>query len=186
MKSGESNQLCFECGLCCNGVIFADVQLQPGDDAERLHARGLSFAGSTGARPAGRKSNLKSKTTRLKFLQPCAAFDGCRCRIYADRPGYCRGFECLTLKQLKAERLEKKTALNIVREAVRRSEKVKGLLRELGDQDEHLALSRRFRRVKQRLESDVPDEATADLFSRLSLAVHDLNLLLRDAFYPGD
>jgi hypothetical protein len=28
-------QLCLTCGLCCNGVIFANVGLRPGDDAAR-------------------------------------------------------------------------------------------------------------------------------------------------------
>ncbi len=28
--------LCPDCGLCCNGVLFADVELRAGDDAGRL------------------------------------------------------------------------------------------------------------------------------------------------------
>jgi Fe-S-cluster containining protein len=184
MSSGESNRLCFECGLCCNGVIFADVKLQPVDNAKKLQSLGLPVSGAAAHSP-NRGANSKSKMTGYGFLQPCAAFQNCRCRIYADRPGYCREFDCLTLKQVKAGRLELNAALNIVRTAVRRAETVKGLLRQLGDNDEHMALSRRFRRVKRRLESGLPDDETAELFSRLSLAVHDLNLLLRDAFYPA-
>ncbi len=184
MDSDESNRLCFECGLCCNGVIFGDVKLQPADDAEQLRALGLPLVRAA-SRPKARGDNSKAATANPKFRQPCPAFESCRCRIYPDRPGYCREFECLTLKQVKAGRLEMKTALTIIRTAGQRAESVKGLLRDLGDHDEHMALSRRFRRVKQRLESGLPDEETADLFSRLSLAVHDLNLLLRDAFYPG-
>jgi len=30
------SQLCPNCGLCCNGVLFADVELRAGDDAGRL------------------------------------------------------------------------------------------------------------------------------------------------------
>jgi hypothetical protein len=58
-------------------------------------------------------------------------------------------------------------------------------LRELGDHDEDVALSLRFRRMRQRLETTIPDRKTSGVFGELTLAVHDLNLLLSDAFYPG-
>ena len=76
-------------------------------------------------------------------------------------------------------------ALAVIRRARRRVEKVKQLLRELGDHDEQLALSRRLQRLQQRLKSGDSNEATAALFGRLTLAVHDLNVLLSEAFYPG-
>ncbi len=37
------SQLCPNCGLCCNGVLFADVELRKGDDAKRLMKLGLSL-----------------------------------------------------------------------------------------------------------------------------------------------
>jgi Fe-S-cluster containining protein len=173
IDSNDASQLCLECGLCCNGVIFADGQLQPGDDAARLRRLGLRFSPTSGP-SAGRK-----------FLQPCTAFDGSCCTIYPERPKYCREFECLLLQNAQAGRLEIKAAQRIIRTARQRADKVKRLLRELGDADDQTALSIRFRRVKRRLESGALDEATADLFGQLTLAVHDLNLLLSDAFYPG-
>jgi hypothetical protein len=39
--------------------------------------------------------------------------------------------------------------------------------------------------MRQRLETTIPDRKTSGLFGELTLAVHDLNLLLSDAFYPG-
>jgi hypothetical protein len=39
--------------------------------------------------------------------------------------------------------------------------------------------------MRQRLETTIPDRKTSALFGELTLAVHDLNLLLSDAFYPG-
>jgi hypothetical protein len=35
------------------------------------------------------------------------------------------------------------------------------------------------------MEAQGLDEETAELYGRLTLAVHDLNLLLAEAFYPG-
>ena len=186
MASGADSELCLECGLCCNGVIFADVRLQPGDDAGRLRSLGLP-AGSTqsGSRRNARNQSKKSNASLPAFQQPCAAFDGCRCRIYADRPKYCREFECLLLKDVDAGRLETAAARRVIRATLRRVEEVKRLLRKLGDMDETMALSLRFRRMCQRMASGATNAESAELFSRLTLAVHGLNLRLSKSFYPG-
>jgi Fe-S-cluster containining protein len=168
-------QICKACGLCCDGVIFANLALQPGDDTERLQSLGLPVCSP---RSALRPPHL---------AQPCAAFDGsgCGCRIYSDRPQYCRQFECVLLKSVKAGRTEAGAALRIVRTARERANKVRRLLHALGDTDEQLPLSARFRRAGKRLQERDLDEETADTYGQLTLAVHDLNLLLGDAFYPG-
>jgi uncharacterized protein len=166
-------QLCSACGLCCNGVVFANVALQSGENAERLRSLGLPVVTPHSAlRPP-------------HLNQPCAAFDGCRCRVYADRPQYCRQFECVLLKSVKAGRTEPTAALRIIRTAREREEKVRGLLEALGDTDAQLPLSARFRHTGKRLKEHELDDATADTYAQLTLAVHDLNLLLGDAFYPG-
>ena len=59
------------------------------------------------------------------------------------------------------------------------------MLRALGDQDEQVALSVRFRRTTTRLKAMDLDEETAETYGELTLAVHDLNLLVHEAFYPG-
>ena len=174
MCNGDSNSLCLECGLCCNGVIFANGQLQPEDDGEHLRSLGLKF-----------EPNRKSQIVSRKFVQPCAALDGCRCKIYSERPKYCRAFECLLLKSVKAGRTDTATALRVIRTARQRVEKVKRLLRDLGNAEEDVALSKRFRKVKRRLESGPLNDVIADKFGELTLAVHDLNVLLSQAFYPA-
>lgn len=189
MNPGDSHSLCFECGLCCNGVIFADVRLQAGDDAARLEAQGLPMVRNRGrtssASGVARASNPLPNGRPPKFIQPCAVFDGCRCRVYLDRPHYCRHFECSLLKKVKDGRVDAATGSRVVRTARQSADAVKSLLRELGDTDEEMALSVRFRRMKRRLESGAADDTAAGLFSRLTLAVHDLNVLLSEAFYPG-
>jgi hypothetical protein len=172
-EDAVTGQLCPACGLCCNGVIFANVGLRPGDDAARLRSLGLPVC------------TPHSKLRPPHLAQPCAAFDGCGCRVYADRPQYCRDFECVLLKSVQAGRTEPAAALRIIRTARDRADKVRLLLRALGDTDEHLPLSARFRRTGKLMKERDLEEATADLYAQLTLAVHDLNLLLSDAFYPG-
>jgi Fe-S-cluster containining protein len=165
--------LCLECGLCCNGVIFADVELQP-LEVQNLKSKVQSLA--------TRSKNGQSPVVKLP--QPCAAFDGCRCRIYAERPTYCRQFECLLLKNVNAGRLERAAASRFIRTARERAEKVRALLRELGDSDEGIALSLRFQRAAKRYEQAPLTDGKAETYADLTLAVHDLNMLLSEAFYP--
>jgi hypothetical protein len=154
-------------------VIFANLQLQPVDNADRLRSLGLPVCAPRGPRQPPH------------LTQPCAAHDGCHCRIYADRPEYCRQFECVLLKSVQAGRTQPAEALRIIATARERAEKVRRLLREVGDGDEHVALSVRFRRTTTRLKATELSEETADTYAQLTLAVHDLNLLVHDAFYPG-
>jgi uncharacterized protein len=165
-----AEQLCVACGLCCNGVLFKDVELQQGDAADRLKALGLP---------------LERLRCKARFAQPCLALgDDCRCRIYADRPRRCREFECALFKEVQAGRVESAAALRTIRAALQRADKVQRLLQKLGDTDVQVALSLRFKRMHRRLEASPPDEDTAAMFADLSLALHDLNRLLQRDFFP--
>jgi hypothetical protein len=166
-----AGELCLACGLCCNGVLFKDVELQAGDDGARLEALGLPVCDS-------------GKTS--KFSQPCAALcaDN-RCRLYAERPARCREFECALFKAVLAGDLALSAALRTVQTAQQRAGKVRRLLRQLGDTRDHLALSLRFKRTRQRLESRALNAAATATFGDLTLAVQALNLLLSARFYPG-
>ena len=169
-------QLCPHCALCCSGVLFRDVELRPGDDPIRLKTLGLPLSPKRAA-PAGRRTQ--------KFPQPCAALADCDCRIYADRPVRCREFECALLQSVSAGETEAVAALRVIRDTRERAEKVRRLLRQLGDAEEQVALSLRFRRMQRRMEAAPPEDEVAEIFSQLTLAVHDLNLAMREDFYPG-
>ena len=180
-RHSTAEKLCLTCGLCCNGVIFGDVQLQPDENFELLETLGLHLFDLRRAK----KNEDPDGSPLKKFSQPCAAFDGCRCRIYADRPKYCRAFECMLLKDVNAGLMKTADALRIIEKARKRAEKVRQLLRKLGDKDENIALGLRFRRAIKRVQRSSIDPQTGAIFSQLTLAVQDLNLLLSEKFYPG-
>lgn len=164
-----AEQLCLACGLCCNGVLFKDVELQPGDDAEKLKSLGLPL-----------------RNRHSKFPQPCAALCGDnRCRIYAERPARCRQFECALFKSVASRKMPVAAALRTIRIARQRAERVLTLLRSLGDTDEHVALNLRFKRLRRRIESAPLDDEPAQRYADLTLAVQDLNLVLAQSFYEG-
>jgi uncharacterized protein len=166
--NSDAQQLCLQCGLCCNGVIFARGELQPGDDVARLRELGL---------------RLKNARTN-KFAQPCSALEGCRCKIYTERPDYCRKFECALLQRVNAGEVDIAAAEKLVRTAKRRADKVLHLLRQLGDQNEGLPVGLRFKKVMRQIEQRECSPEAATLCGELTLAMHQLNLLLSRAFYP--
>jgi uncharacterized protein len=159
-------QLCPNCGLCCNGVLFADVELQPGDDAGRLIDLGMS---------------LKKKGLKRAFVQPCQCFDGKLCRIYTDRPKRCAAFECGLLKRVQSGEMTAPAALKRIAEAKQLVEKVRRLLHRLGDEDEQLALTKRYSRMMAKPIDLSADEDAGEARGELMLAVNDLmHVLQRD------
>ena len=161
------SELCPACGLCCNGVLFGDVELQPGDDARRLAALGLP---------------LERKGRKLRAAQPCACFDGKLCRIYEQRPIRCRAFECGLLKRAQAGEIEVAAALRAIKQARRHAETVRKLLVQLGQTDERLPLNRRYANVMAEPIDLAGDERIVELRSELMLAVHRLVQILERDF----
>lgn len=180
------DQLCLQCGLCCNGVLFRDVELQSDDDAGKLKALGMPVRTVTAR-------DKKGGPPKSKFNQPCTALGAdCRCRIYLERPSRCRSFECALLLDVSAGKTDTESALKVIRSAHRKAGKVLKLMRDIGDRNEAVSLSVRFRTLRKRFESgDIeaflehkPDEELYDLFGQLTLTVHELNCLLAEKFYP--
>jgi uncharacterized protein len=163
------SQLCLACGICCNGVLFKDVVLQLQDD-DRQWPKLASI--------------VRGRQRRL--AQPCPALGaGNVCRIYAERPTDCRHFECLLYKAVQAGRLKSEAARTVIQTALKRAERVRKLLTAMGNHDTGRALSLRFKATRRQCEAGHFDDAATDIFGELTLAVHDLNVLLQEAFYPG-
>ena len=170
MNLGE--QLCLACGLCCDGTLFDNVQLGAGDDARKLKALGLPVAVTRG------------RTAVAYFRQPCVALCADRkCRVYADRPGQCRAFECGVFKDADAGRIDFAAALRQVKSARKKADAIRRLLRKLGDTDEQHSLGDRFRRTQRRMEAGGVDAETGETFAALGVAVHQFNLLAHEKFY---
>jgi Fe-S-cluster containining protein len=165
--SAGIEELCPNCGLCCDSTLFADVELRAGDDAKRLTQLGLTIE--------------KKKWTKLAFAQPCACFDGKFCKIYAGRPKRCRLFECGLLKRVAAGEMTAAAALKKISEAKRRAEKIRELLCSLGQRDERMALTHRYAAAMS-APINLADEAGAERHGELMLAVNDLMQLLETHF----
>ncbi len=91
--------------MCCNGVMFHLVRLQPRDSARELAALGLK---------------LKRKKRQDYIQQPCPAWRESRCSIYLQRPERCRLFECRQLQRVAAGEITEAAALEKIGEVQRR------------------------------------------------------------------
>ncbi len=162
-----AGELCPACGLCCNGVLFADVELQRGDQASELAALGLE---------------IQCKGQKQAFAQPCRCFDGKWCRVYTHRPRRCRTFECGVLKRVRAGKLTPLEALRLIQLVRRRVRKIQDQLRALGNHDDVLPLSRRYASVMAEPMDLAGDEFFVETRARLMLDVAELMKRIQQQF----
>src|SRR5664279_4921302 len=127
MKPSLTDTLCTRCGLCCDGSLFADVELASGDEASALEVMGLEIEDD-------------DDDGGGLLVQPCGALKGRRCSIYPHRPDCCRTFKCRLLQEAERGMVEVERAKEKIGEALRRIEGVKELAVQLGTGDERLPL----------------------------------------------
>jgi Fe-S-cluster containining protein len=118
MKQVLTDTLCTQCGLCCDGTLFADVELKDQAEADGLEAMGLEIE--------------EEETGAPLLVQPCAALRGRRCGIYGQRPECCRTFECRLLRNVRGGVASLESAVAIVAETHGKIRELRRLAAELG------------------------------------------------------
>lgn len=161
------DQLCPNCGLCCDSTLFADVELRAGDNPKRLKQLGLTL--------------FQKTRTKLAFSQPCACFDGKLCGIYGDRPKRCRLFECGLLKRVEAGEMTAGVAMRKISAAKKQAARVRELLPASGQHADRMALTYRYAEAMS-APVDLADECAADRRGELMMAVNDLMQILQRDF----
>ncbi len=161
--------LCLECGMCCDGTIFADVKLSPADMSRIAPSAAIGIG-----------------IIKQALKQPCPGWTGGACAIYRKRPEHCRNFDCALLQKVISARTAPERALNTIRSCRRKAEKVRSLLRQLGDRNEHLAVMTRFRNTlfKREVRASHQSASERDLLAQLTVAAHNLSRTLARHFYP--
>ena len=164
-------KICTRCGMCCNGGLFADGKLEAKDSPERLARLGM---------------NIEEFEDETFFLQPCSAFDGCRCKIYNDRPTMCREFQCGVLQQVLAGKMEEPAAFSLIAEALECVSEVKRLLTACGENSWDLPLMDRFELVMEEpIDLEAGDEC-GDQRGELMEAMGSLMTLVESEFLNAD
>lgn len=160
-----ASRLCAACGMCCNGVLFHSMRLQPSDSERKLESLGLK---------------VKRRKGERHILQPCPAHNGICCTIYAHRPERCRLFECRQLKDLAAGRITEADALAKIQDAQRRVGQVRELFQRAGDAREHKAFAVRFAAIFT--EPLDPSQEAVIVRDTLAGAMRELESLLQNNF----
>ena len=171
MTPSLTDTLCTRCGLCCDGSLFADVELASRREATGLEILGLDVEFDDGDAKAG------------LLLQPCRALVGRRCGIYPHRPACCRSFECRLLQDVRAGAVSVERAREHVTDALGRIQRVRALLAELGQRDEHLPLTERCADALAGEGAATP--AVRRKQAQLQLAMSSVSKLLRRRFLSG-
>ncbi len=169
-----SLSLCLECGMCCNGVIFARLRLHADDDANRLREL-LPIKRAKG----------DSTHAPYQFAQPCKALIGGKCSIYCERPRYCREFECVLLQNVAQGTVTREKALRTIRKVKKIVAQIEALLQQCGEVRVGNPLATRFRRVMAAGERGELEDDQAQAAGELSQLMHSLNLLLARDFCPN-
>jgi len=161
----SATRLCAACGMCCNGVMFYSMRLQPSDQARSLTALGLK---------------LKRKNREWHFLQPCPAHQDSHCTIYAQRPERCRAFSCRQLQAVEAGKISEAAALEKIEEAQRAVAHVRELFHQAGDTRETKAFATRGETLFTPPLDPSPEAAA--LREKLATAMRELEELLTRNF----
>lgn len=161
-----SSDICLSCGLCCNGVLYARVNLTPKEEALAEELALPIIEDDAGVR---------------SVPQPCQCFVDERCSIYEQRFGTCRTYRCALLRNVESGHVPAAEALGVIEQA-------RGLLRALyrllGQQEPRRTDISIWERVSTYLnEHDVlgsPERTAAN--AKLLLTMRALSLLCHRHF----
>ncbi len=153
--------------MCCSGVMFQIVRLQPGDSPKALAALGLK---------------LKHKRGQSHIVQPCPAHRDSQCSIYAARPERCRIFECRQLQRVASGEITEATAREKIDFALQLVAEVNALLQNTGGTNAKHPLTQRYETAMAIPLDPISDAAVLETRERLALAMQKLSALLEQEF----
>ena len=102
-SSDDESALCLTCGICCQGPLYALVELQP-EEVSRARTWPME---------------LVEDGDLVAFKQPCGCLDGTRCTVYSERPRVCREYVCALLLRLRSGEISQSEAQDAIRQARR-------------------------------------------------------------------
>ena len=129
---------------------------------------------------------LSTRGDRTVFRQPCGAFDGCACSVYAGRPAVCREYRCLLLRRFEAGDVSYDEARALISRTIGLLNRVRPALTALVAAPAPQALAGLYRQMNSWFDA-LPDPAAARReHAALLLDVAALRVLLSREFEPRD
>jgi hypothetical protein len=168
MPPSLTDVLCTRCGLCCDGSLFADVELAGRAEATRLEVLGL---------------DIDDDGEGVSLLQPCAALSRRRCGIYVHRPECCRTFECQLLQDVREGAMTVDRALRLIADTHAQLRRLKRLLGPPARDDGRMPLSERC--AAALAVAGTADPRKQRRCDRLAAALSDVERSIRRTFLGG-
>jgi uncharacterized protein len=161
-----TDTLCTRCGLCCDGSLFADVELAGRAEATRLEILGLEIEdGDSGG---------------ALLVQPCAALHKRRCAIYEHRPRCCRTFECRLLQNVRRGAVSVGQAQEQIAATLKAIACAEALLVQLGRPERNLPLQERCDEALSETTGHSPDQNRER--AELAAAISEVRRMVRLTF----
>ena len=152
--------------------MFADVELANGDEASALEVMGLEIEDA-------------DEDDGGLLVQPCGALKRRRCSIYPHRPDCCRTFACRLLQEVEHGAVGVERANEKIAEALKRIERVKGLVVQLGTGDERLPLKEHCLEALALAEAAAAGPAVKRKRAELRAAMTSVERLIQATFLGG-
>jgi uncharacterized protein len=162
--AAAASRLCKACGLCCNGVLFHIVRLQPADSPKELEALGMK---------------VSRKKREPYFKQPCGFLKEDTCCHYTARPLRCRLFACRQLRQLADGQVTEDDVMHTIADAKRKVAGIEALLTDAGNTAPDLPLTERYEQVMAAADCAGAKATSRDLLVK---AMIDLRRVLGTSF----
>ena len=164
-----TDALCTECGLCCDGSLFSDIELTSPRELSGLEVLGLDV-------------EEDDNTSAGLLLQPCGALKGTRCSIYAHRPKCCRTFECRLLRDVEQGTVTLAAAKQTVRDVSKQIDYVEILIGQLRTSNEHLPLKERAMEALEESENSILNPEIKAKRNDLAHAIVSIEKLIEKTF----
>jgi uncharacterized protein len=117
-NSIHDSSLCIDCGLCCDGTMFAATDFTEDGEVASLRSLGAVLINDSGSR---------------FFLQRCPGFNGSSCSVYESRPHKCSSYECALLRSTSSG----ETPVDDARRTIDRARSLAEAVRARIDSDKH-------------------------------------------------
>ena len=161
--------ICIDCGMCCDGTMFRYAGIQEGDQLEPLKAAGAVFV---------------KREADTAFLLPCPAFRGGCCSIHGTRPAICGAYRCRLLRRYEAGEVSFEEAQALIIRTMDQRDRVRPTLTAFIDSPDSLALSGLYWRLEEKFDA-MPDPARARREkAELLLDIAALRVVLAREFEP--
>ena len=165
MKQPLTDILCTNCGLCCNGSLFDDVELSGEAEATKMEIMGLDV----------------EVDQQALLLQPCAALHGNKCSIYQFRPGCCRTFECRLLQNAKRGNIRVDDAMTTINHTLAHVSRMKELCLRLDPTENNLPLREKCIEALSQ-PTDCDDDEVNEVRSELAKAMDTMATIVHEEF----